>query len=86
MIESVGQVHTDGVGNNDKSRGGAGGKSKQRRAFLEAMHTLGQAQFDYTYLIHISAKKLSQHIPESQSKESDDSTVEFQRPLLKMIK
>ncbi|KAL7547770.1 hypothetical protein ACHAWF_014508, partial [Thalassiosira exigua] len=37
MIESVRQVHTDGGGNIDKSRGGAGGKSKQHRNFVEAM-------------------------------------------------
>jgi DNA helicase MCM8 len=54
MIESVRQVHTDEVGNIDKSRGGAGGKSKQRRAFLEAMRTSGQAQFDYSDLQRIA--------------------------------
>ncbi len=54
MIESVRQVHTDEVGNIDKSRGGAGGKSKQRRAFLEAMRTSGQSQFEYSDLQSIA--------------------------------
>ena len=54
MIESVRQVHTDGEGNIDKSRGGAGGKSKQRKAFLEAMRTSGQTQFEYSDLQRIA--------------------------------
>ena len=54
MIESVKQVHTDASGNIDKARGGAGGKSKQRRAFLEAMRTSGQAQFEYSDLQRIA--------------------------------
>ena len=58
MIESVKQVHTDEVGNIDKARGGAGGKSKQRRSFLEAMRNSGQAQFQYRDLQCI-AERLS---------------------------
>ena len=54
MIESVRQVHTDEGGNIDKSRGGAGGKSKQRRSFLEAMRTSGRPQFDYSDLQRIA--------------------------------
>jgi len=56
MIESVRQVHTDEGGNIDKSRGGAGGKSKQRRAFLEAMRTSGKSQFSYQDLQAIAHK------------------------------
>ncbi len=53
MIESVRQVHTDEGGNIDKSRGGAGGKSKQCRSFLEAMRTSGQP-LDYSDLQRIA--------------------------------
>ncbi len=42
MIESVKQVHTDECGKIDKTRGGAGGKSKKRRTFLEAMRNTGK--------------------------------------------
>lgn len=42
MIESVKQVHTDESGKIDKTRGGAGGKSKKRRIFLEAMINSGK--------------------------------------------
>ena len=45
MIESVRQVHTDEGGIIDKSRGGAGGKSKQRKMFLEAMRRSGKSHF-----------------------------------------
>ena len=45
MIESVRQVHTDEGGIIDKTRGGAGGKSKQRRTFVEAMRSSGKSQF-----------------------------------------
>jgi len=54
MIESVKQVHTDECGNIDKARGGAGGKSKNRRDFLEAMRASGQSKFDFTDLQRIS--------------------------------
>lgn len=50
MIESVKQVHMDEGGTIDKTRGGAGGKSKKRRAFLEAMRTSGQSEFVYSDL------------------------------------
>ena len=40
MIESSRQVHTDEAGNLDKGRGGVGGKSKQKRLFIEAMRAI----------------------------------------------
>lgn len=54
LIESVKQVHTDETGKVDKSRGGAGGKSKQRRNFLEAMRSSGQTQFGKSDLQRIA--------------------------------
>ena len=40
----------DEGGTIDKTRGGAGGVSKKRRAFLEAMRTSGQSEFVYSDL------------------------------------
>lgn len=54
MIESVKQVHTDEGGRVDKARGGAGGKSKQRKAFLQAMRDSGQHEFLYSDLQRIA--------------------------------
>jgi DNA helicase MCM8 len=54
MIESVKQVHTDESGRVDKARGGAGGKSKQRKAFLQAMRDSGQHEFLYSDLQRIA--------------------------------
>ena len=54
MIESVKQVHTDECGNIDKARGGAGGKSKNRRDFLEAMRSSGRSEFELTDLQQIA--------------------------------
>ncbi|KAL7541492.1 hypothetical protein ACHAXR_011294 [Thalassiosira sp. AJA248-18] len=45
MMESVRQVHTGEGGIIDKSRGGAGGKSKNSRKFLEAMRNSGKFRF-----------------------------------------
>lgn len=56
MVESVRQVHTDEGGKIDKSRGGAGGKSKQRRAFLEACSTAGKSHFSYNDLQGIAER------------------------------
>ena len=56
MIESVKQVHTDEGGNIDKTRGGAGGKSKQRRLFLEAMRKSGQTHFEMNDLKRIAGR------------------------------
>ena len=47
MIESNKQVYTDERGNIDKSRGGAGGKSKKNRAFLEAMRNSNNSSFGF---------------------------------------
>mmetsp|Transcript_9668 Transcript_9668/g.20401 ORF Transcript_9668/g.20401 Transcript_9668/m.20401 type:complete len:1027 (+) Transcript_9668:234-3314(+) len=58
MIESVKQVHTDESGKIDKTRGGAGGKSKKRRIFLEAMINSGKTSFELRDL-QIIAEKLS---------------------------
>eukprot|EP00984_Skeletonema_dohrnii_P019947 scaffold9638_cov112-Skeletonema_dohrnii-CCMP3373.AAC.1 len=54
MIESVKQVHMDESGRVDKARGGAGGKSKQRKAFLQAMRDSGQNEFLYSDLQRIA--------------------------------
>ena len=54
MIESVKQVHMDESGKVDKARGGAGGKSKQRKAFLQAMRDSGQHEFVYSDLQRIA--------------------------------
>ena len=54
MIESVRQVHMDETGRVDKARGGAGGKSKQRKAFLQAMRESGQYEFSYSDLQRIA--------------------------------
>lgn len=54
MIESVKQVHMDEGGKIDKARGGVGGKSKQRRSFLEAMHASGRREFELSDLQRIA--------------------------------
>ena len=54
MIESVKQVHMDEGGKIDKARGGAGGKSKQRRAFLDAMRSSGQNEFMFSDLQRVA--------------------------------
>jgi DNA helicase MCM8 len=54
MIESVKQVHMDESGQVDKARGGVGGKSKQRRSFLQAMRDSGQHEFLYSDLQRIA--------------------------------
>lgn len=54
MIESCKQVHMDESGRVDKARGGVGGKSKQRRDFLQAMRDSGQYEFLYSDLQRIA--------------------------------
>lgn len=54
MIESSRQVHTDEAGNLDKGRGGVGGKSKQKRQFIEAMRNSAKGEFSYADLQHIA--------------------------------
>eukprot|EP00986_Skeletonema_menzelii_P008273 scaffold3437_cov145-Skeletonema_menzelii.AAC.5 len=54
MCHSVNQVHMDESGRVDKARGGAGGKSKQRKAFLQAMRDSGQHEFLYSDLQRIA--------------------------------
>mmetsp|Transcript_10962 Transcript_10962/g.19830 ORF Transcript_10962/g.19830 Transcript_10962/m.19830 type:complete len:325 (+) Transcript_10962:1927-2901(+) len=56
MIECNKQVHTDGSGNIDKGRGGAGGKNKPKRAFLAAMRDSGSSEFAYPDLLRISER------------------------------
>ena len=55
MIESVKQVHMDEGGKIDKARGGVGGKSKQRRTFLEEMRKSGKREFLFSDLQRIAS-------------------------------
>lgn len=50
MIESNRQVHTDETGKIDRSRGGAGGKSKGSKAFVAAMRSSGKSTFSFNDL------------------------------------
>ena len=56
VIESSKQVHMDERGVIDKARGGARGKSKQRRSFLDAMRKTGQHEFVYADLQRMADK------------------------------
>jgi len=47
MRDSVNQVHMDGSGNLDRTRGGAGGKSKRKlkKIFMDELRKTGQTKF-----------------------------------------
>lgn len=58
MRDSVHQIHMDGNGNLDRTRGGAGGKSKrkQKKAFIDCLKKMPQTSFSKDDFYRLAAK------------------------------
>ena len=58
MRDSVNQVHMDGSGKIDRTRGGAGGKSKRKlkKSFMDELKKMGQTKYSKDDFYRVSAR------------------------------